>query len=88
MAGRVTTKAANWAAEILYVGTASGGLWKSTNGGLSWTQLLDAEGTMTIGTVAVDPNDPDLPDFADASTADRVDDHYQFRILERREFTP
>ena len=51
---------ADWAGEVLYLGTASGGLWKSTNDGLTWTQLFDSAGTMTIGTVAVDPNDPDV----------------------------
>ncbi len=58
VSGRVTSFAADWAGGTLYVGTASGGLWSSTNDGLSWTQLLDQAGTMTVGTVAVDPADP------------------------------
>jgi hypothetical protein len=60
VAGRVSTIAGDWAGGALYLGTASGGLWKSTNDGVSWTQLFDSAGTMTIGTVAVDPNDPDV----------------------------
>jgi hypothetical protein len=58
VSGRVSSLAADWASGTLYVGTASGGLWSSENDGLSWTALFDAAGTLTIGTVAVDPNDP------------------------------
>jgi hypothetical protein len=60
VAGRISSIAADWDGNVLYLGTASGGLWQSTNDGLSWTQLFDAAGTMTIGTVAVDPNDPNV----------------------------
>ena len=38
------------------MGTASGGVWRSDNDGLSWTSAFDSAGTMTIGTVANDPN--------------------------------
>jgi hypothetical protein len=57
VSGRISSITADWVGGVLYLGTASGGLWKSTNDGLSWTQLFDGAGTMTIGTVAVDPND-------------------------------
>jgi len=60
VAGRVSTIAGDWTGGALYVGTASGGLWKSINDGVSWTQIFDTAGTMTIGTVAVDPNDPNV----------------------------
>jgi len=60
VSGRVASIAADWSGGVLYLGSASGGLWKSTNDGLSWTNLFDAVGTMTVGTVAVDPNDPDV----------------------------
>ena len=35
----------------------------------------------------VDPNDPELPDFANAPDT-ALDDFYQLRIIERREFRP
>jgi len=60
VSGRISSIAADWAGGALYLGTASGGVWKSINDGLSWTQLFDAAGTMTIGTVAVDPNDSNV----------------------------
>ena len=58
ISGRVSTIAGDWTGGVLYVGAASGGLWKSTNDGLSWTSIFDTAGTMTIGTVAVDPRNP------------------------------
>jgi hypothetical protein len=60
VSGRIPSIAADWTSGTLYVGSASGGLWKSTNDGLSWTSVFDTAGTMTIGSVAVDPNDPNV----------------------------
>ncbi len=60
IAGRTPSIAADWNTGTLYAATASGGLWKSINDGLSWTQLFDTAGTMTVGTVALDPNDADV----------------------------
>lgn len=39
--------------ETLYLGTASGGVWKSTDGGTSWKSIFDAVGTQSIGSVFV-----------------------------------
>ncbi|MGH7712370.1 MAG: WD40/YVTN/BNR-like repeat-containing protein, partial [Gemmatimonadaceae bacterium] len=47
-------------AGIIYVGTASGGLWKTTNGGASWTPIMDREGSYSIGWVTLDPNNPNV----------------------------
>lgn len=58
VSGRITALAADWDGGTLYVGTAAGGVWVSTNDGLSWTQIFDNAGTHTVGAVAVDPNDP------------------------------
>jgi photosystem II stability/assembly factor-like uncharacterized protein len=44
----------------LYVGSASGGVWKSTNQGTTWTSIFDDEETSSIGDVAVAPSDPDI----------------------------
>lgn len=45
---------------IIYVGTASGGLWKSVNGGAQWTPIMDREGSYSIGWVTLDPNNPNV----------------------------
>jgi photosystem II stability/assembly factor-like uncharacterized protein len=45
---------------MVYVATASGGLFKTTNGGTSWTPIFDHESTISIGNIAVDPKNPDV----------------------------
>ena len=34
--------------NIVYAGTASGGVWKTTNGGTSWTPIFEREHTMSL----------------------------------------
>jgi hypothetical protein len=43
--------------NIVYVGTAQGGLYRSLNGGASWTPLMDNALTMAIGAIAIAPSD-------------------------------
>ena len=45
---------------ILYVATASGGLWKTSNAGTTWTPLFDHQSTISIGSIALDPQAPDV----------------------------
>ncbi len=42
-----------------YVAVGSGGLWKTTNAGTTWTPLFDAQPSYSIGTVALDPENPE-----------------------------
>jgi len=46
--------------SIVYVATASGGLWKTTNSGTTWTPLFDKEAVSTIGDVTLAPSDPSV----------------------------
>jgi photosystem II stability/assembly factor-like uncharacterized protein len=46
--------------NLVYVATASGGLWKTTNGGTTWTPIFERQGTISIGNIAIDPNNPDV----------------------------
>ncbi len=43
-----------------FVGSASGGVWKTVNAGASWTPVFDGEGSYSIGTVVLDPNNPNV----------------------------
>ncbi|TAE36483.1 MAG: hypothetical protein EAZ70_11275 [Runella slithyformis] len=61
MSGRVTSidvQLSNPA--VMYVGTASGGLWKSINGGVSFAPLWDEQPVSSIGAVAIDQRNPDV----------------------------
>ncbi|MEO1049654.1 MAG: hypothetical protein AAFX87_03490 [Bacteroidota bacterium] len=46
--------------DIIYVGTASGGLWKSDNGGIEWKPIFDKEKVASIGAVAIQQSNPDV----------------------------
>ena len=46
--------------NIIFVGTASGGVWKTTNNGTTWEPVFDKEGVSTIGDIAVAPSDPSI----------------------------
>ena len=46
--------------DILYVGTAAGGVWKSTNGGLTWNPVFDDQPVASIGAVSVFQPNPDI----------------------------
>ncbi|MFA6457043.1 MAG: glycosyl hydrolase, partial [Bacteroidota bacterium] len=41
-----------------YVGVASGGVWKTTNGGTTWECAFENEGSYSIGSVALNPTNP------------------------------
>ena len=43
-----------------YAATASGGVWKSADGGLTWKPVFDDQPTSSIGSVAVAPSDPSV----------------------------
>jgi hypothetical protein len=44
----------------MYVGTASGGVWRSKDNGLTWTPMTDHECMLTTGAMALDPVDPNI----------------------------
>ncbi|MDX6711766.1 MAG: hypothetical protein QOH96_2782 [Blastocatellia bacterium] len=46
--------------NIVYVATASGGLWKTTNGGVTWKPIFERQGTISIGDIALAPSNPDV----------------------------
>ncbi|MEM1401868.1 MAG: sialidase [Pseudomonadota bacterium] len=43
-----------------YVGAASGGIWKSTDGGLNWKPVFDGERVHSIGALALAPSEPEV----------------------------
>ncbi len=46
--------------SIWYVAVASGGVWKTTNRGITWTPIFDQQGSYSIGCLAVDPHNPEI----------------------------
>lgn len=61
MSGRVTSiDVVHSNPDIMYVGTASGGLWKSTSGGIKWNPVFDKEVTASVGAVAIQQSNPSV----------------------------
>lgn len=46
--------------EVIYVGTASGGIWKSESGGIRWTPIFDGQALQSIGALAIQQSNPDV----------------------------
>lgn len=46
--------------QIVYTGTANGGIWKSTNFCQSWISVFDNQNTSSIGALAIDPINPEI----------------------------
>lgn len=58
VSGRVTAIAVDPAdPNTVYVGAAQGGLYRSQNGGVTWTALMDAAQSLAIGAITIDPLD-------------------------------
>src|SRR5437899_1427246 len=45
---------------IYYVGAASGGIFKTTDGGTHWDPVFDGQDVSSIGSLALDPSDPNI----------------------------
>ena len=59
MSGRVTAIDVDLSnPERIVVGTASGGVWISNNGGISWSPIFDKEALQAIGSVAINQKNP------------------------------
>ncbi len=46
--------------NVYYVGAASGGVWRSTDGGHSWEPVFDDQDVSSIGSLALAPSDPNV----------------------------
>ena len=60
MSGRVAAIAAvkEDGRLTVYIGAASGGVWKSSNGGTTFKPVFDKEAAQSIGAIAIDPQAP------------------------------
>jgi photosystem II stability/assembly factor-like uncharacterized protein len=46
--------------NIVFVGVASGGVWKTSNNGTTWEPVFEKQGVSTIGDIAIAPSDPSV----------------------------
>ena len=61
VSGRVTAIAVDPTnSSKVYLGTAQGGVWRSLNGGTSWSPIFDTAQSLSIGALAVAPSNPSV----------------------------
>lgn len=61
MSGRITAiDVALIDEDIIYLGTASGGVWKTENGGTTWSPIFDKESILNIGSLAIQQSNPSV----------------------------
>lgn len=61
MSGRITAiDAVDDNPNIIYAGSASGGLWKSTSGGITWQPIFDEEKVHSIGAISIYQKNPNI----------------------------
>lgn len=46
--------------NVYYFGAVAGGVWKTTNAGITWTPIFDQEPVSSIGAIAVAPSNPKI----------------------------
>lgn len=46
--------------SVYYFGAVAGGVWKTTDGGMTWTPIFDRESVSSIGAIAVAPTNPNI----------------------------
>lgn len=74
--GRITAIAVDPTnGSTAYIGAAQGGVWKTTDHGATWTPLTDAQPSLAVGAVAIDPSSPNVV-YAGTGEANNSCDSY------------
>lgn len=61
MSGRVTSiDVVRDNPNVIFIGTASGGVWKSESGGIAWEPVFDEQPVQSIGAVAIQQSNPSV----------------------------
>ncbi|NOZ26610.1 MAG: hypothetical protein GXP39_00970 [Chloroflexi bacterium] len=82
VSGRVTALAIDPRnSDVVYLGTALGGVWKTTDGGDSWVPLTDDQPTLAVGTITLDPSNPDTIYVGTGEPTPGLDNYYGMGIL-------
>jgi photosystem II stability/assembly factor-like uncharacterized protein len=62
--------------NVMYIGAAQGGVWKTTDGGVTWQALTDNLSTLSSGDIAVDPSNPNVLYYGTGEMNFSLDSHY------------
>ncbi|MEZ4637737.1 MAG: hypothetical protein R2856_22735 [Caldilineaceae bacterium] len=67
--------------NTVYLGSALGGVWKTTNGGDSWTPLTDDQASLASAAIVIDPADPNTIYVGTGEPTPGLDNYYGAGIL-------
>ncbi len=67
--------------NIIYIGAAFGGVWKTTDKGNTWTPLTDDQPTLAVGAIAIAPSNPDVIYVGTGEPKQGLDNYYGMGIL-------
>jgi len=77
VSGRVTALAIDPRnSQVVYLGAAMGGVWKTTNGGDSWTPLTEGLPSQAIGAIAIAPSNPNVVYVGTGEPSLGLDNYY------------
>ena len=62
--------------SMIFAASAAGGVFKSTDFGVTWTSIFDEAGSPSIGAIALDPTDPDII-YVGTGEANAASDNYE-----------
>src|SRR3989441_7217389 len=83
--GRVTALAVDQKSlnggDIAYLGAAAGGVWKTTDGGLTWTPLTDQQPSLSTGSIAIDPTNSNIVYVGTGEQNFSADSYYGAGVL-------
>lgn len=81
-AGRVTALATvPGSPDVVYLGAAQGGAWKTTDGGVNWTPLTDGQDSLAVGAIAIDPSNTNVVYVGTGEANQSCDSHYGVGVL-------
>ena len=82
VSGRVTAIAINpLAPDTMFLGSALGGIWRTTDGGSSWEPRTDDEVSLATGAIALDPNFPQVVYVGTGEGNFSLDSYYGLGVL-------
>ena len=67
--------------NIIYVGGAQGGVWKTIDGGATWAPLTDQECSLAMGAIAIDPTNANIVYAGTGELHNSQDSYYGCGVL-------
>jgi hypothetical protein len=77
--GRITAVAIDPSSGDIFAGAAGGGVWRSIDGGLTFTEVFDSAPTQSVGSIAIDPKTSPSTIYVGTGEADESIDSYYGR---------